>query len=884
MSVNRPSAPAPKPVVATKPRPSTPAQSQVPATTTTAPTSSATAGATKVSAGAPKATPAAAPAAARTGATTPRTTSSSTPTSSTTTPVRVKTSTSTPTTTRPVKPGASKPSPTNPSPTNPSPTKPSPTKPGSSTPTPGKSKSPVPGAPAVPTNPPTRPVAGGETNARTNPTPTGTSAAELDAAIPPDQRAAIVAQQQQAEVVAAQARRDANKFGENPTEFERASLDNYYEQHPTYVDPATSTVYAANYDPATGDLVLTRNDEPATNVPQVPEEPVAPLSTRDDDYADDPEAPVGGGRRVPGSSDKPKDGAGTPTTPTGGGPVPSSDSEHPDAIEDADGTRHVGVDDKPDGNPAATPPGIGGPAPHVQDTVIVISDDGTRVTTVNTALATEPPAGKPDEATSTVRTQDASGRVTDSNTSTERTSVEDGGVVVQRTSTTVADGRTNTLWDDHRVDPNGDRTSRRTSRVAEGGRVVSDHRTSSASTAEVTINDSVYTTFSGGKPDDSVILRSAHVDGASRATRYEVGYDAEGFATTLTPPPAADANGREPLDAWVQQRLGPLGPDETHPAFGVVRDAGISDVDGTDVDGVVYVSELGVRTQVDGVDVFVEGDSIAASATLPRSVQTLRDAWQGMPPSLQGAAVTIDLLQGRSDGDRVNSARFESEFHAGASAGGDHMTYWLDNDPNVDTTRHEYGHLTGEGGGAPDETAWDTAMAADEASNIREDLAGTDPEDINFITSDQPLLSDELGVTGYAEKHLDENGNENDDWAESVAMYLSSREQGGVLQVRGDDGTVETYTFEELFPARAAILDAYYELGPAPVVAPPEFPVDDGGGSGGIFGGKGSGLGSLGGAIADAAGAGAGTTGGGEGPSTGVKAGAKLLGNDAPSG
>ncbi len=657
-----------------------------------------------------------------------------------------------------------------------------------------------------------RPVAGGDSNARTNPTPAGTAAADLDAAVPQDKRQAAIQQQEQAEQVAAAVRRDAAKFDENPTMVYRSSLDDYYEQHPTYVDPTTNVVYAAEYDRATGSLTLTRDDEPTKDVPRATEEPVSPLSTRDDNYVPDAERSTADGGKK--RDVKVRD-----------------DENHALVATDSDGTRSVGVDPaegRTDTGSVFNP--LGDQRPHVQDTVIVVAPDGSRVTTVNTALATEPEYGHDDLATSTVTHTNSEGTQTSRAVTTERTRIEDGGVVVQRTDSTSSDGRTTMSWQDHRVDPNGDHTTRETTRVTEGDEVVSDHRTAQANAGGVQISDSISTDYEDGKPTETTILRSAIVGNSRRTSRYEVGFDAEGYSTSLTArrPDRGGArlpeDEREPLDEWIQQQLGPVGADQTRPAFGLVSVGDTANVDGREVDNPVYVSEIGVRTSVDGVDVFVEGDSVAASQSLPDSVDALRAAWVGMPPKMQGAAHTIDLLQGRSNGDRQNSAKFASEFHAGASAGSTHMTYWLNDDPNVDLTRHEYGHLTGVNGGARDETAWDAAMAADRDSGIRESLHDVDPEDIHYITNYQPLLSDELGVTQYAEKHLDNNGNENDDWAESIAMYLSSREHGGVLQVRGDDGTVETYRFEELFPARAAILDSYYELGPAPEVAPPAFP------------------------------------------------------------
>lgn len=41
---------------------------------------------------------------------------------------------------------------------------------------------------------------------------------------------------------------------------------------------------------------------------------------------------------------------------------------------------------------------------------------------------------------------------------------------------------------------------------------------------------------------------------------------------------------------------------------------------------------------------------------------------------------------------------------------------------------------------------------------------------------------------------------------------MGSREQGGVAEVRENGGSERTYTFEELFPARAKLIEEYYDL------------------------------------------------------------------------
>ncbi|MEO6866494.1 MAG: hypothetical protein ABI200_00570, partial [Gaiellales bacterium] len=354
----------------------------------------------------------------------------------------------------------------------------------------------------------------------------------------------------------------------------------------------------------------------------------------------------------------------------------------------------------------------------------------------------------------------------------------------------------------------------------DGGVVQSDHRIDSATAGGVSIKDSQFTTFAKGEPSSTKILRTATTNGATKAEHYEAAYDAAGFAISIDPAPDG---GREPLDAWVDQQLGPVKAHERRPAFGLMRQGSDFEHEGRTVRNPAYIGSVGVRTSVDGIDVFVEGDSVAASSTLGTSITSLRKSWAGMPKEMQGSAKTIDLLQGRSDRDRGNTVKFDSEFHAAASAGGSHMTYWMDNDPGVNTTRHEYGHLSGVDGGSPNERAWDKAMEGDQKVGVRTKLGEASEKDVRKLGDVNPLLTDELGATTYAQTHLTSNGNENDDWADSIAMFLASRENGGLVQERLADGTVRTYTFEDLYPNRARILEGYYNLAPAPKVDAPEW-------------------------------------------------------------
>lgn len=64
---------------------------------------------------------------------------------------------------------------------------------------------------------------------------------------------------------------------------------------------------------------------------------------------------------------------------------------------------------------------------------------------------------------------------------------------------------------------------------------------------------------------------------------------------------------------------------------------------------------------------------------------------------------------------------------------------------------------------------------------------------------------------------------ENEDWGEAVALWILSRQQGGLVRVTQDDGSVRTYTFEDMYPNRARIFEEWYGRTKS-LAAPPVTP------------------------------------------------------------
>ncbi|MEO6867887.1 MAG: hypothetical protein ABI200_07690 [Gaiellales bacterium] len=297
-------------------------------------------------------------------------------------------------------------------------------------------------------------TAGGAHNARTNATPKGTKASDLDAALPKADHAQAIKRQEQARTDARAQGQEARKFGDDSTAIERQSLARYYAEQPTYVDPETRRVYHASYDVKTGNLTLVRNDDQAGpgDLPKLPEPSVAPTSTKDDSYHEadkkprkkDADAPKDSPQEAPKGLSK----LGgllkailTPSKPQSSTSNDAAHDEHDHAHEHDAGHAHEQDSIAPAGTgfieaaiASSAFSKLGG---YVRDEEIVISPGGTRTETSRYAQAKAPTSGGMDQAFEKIEVRDRNGKVTSTTSSSERTSIVAGGDVVERTSSSV---------------------------------------------------------------------------------------------------------------------------------------------------------------------------------------------------------------------------------------------------------------------------------------------------------------------------------------------------------------------------------------------------------------------------------------------------------------
>ncbi|MCW2956941.1 MAG: hypothetical protein JWO69_1810 [Thermoleophilia bacterium] len=626
--------------------------------------------------------------------------------------------------------------------------------------------------------------------------PTGPTAQELDRAVPASKRGEVASAQAKVHAQADATRTALAKVpGTDAQQAANAIYAEHYAAHPYYVDPKTDRTYAAEFDPKTGKLTLDRTKEriPGSQAPSLPPEPPSPFATIDDNYAN--------GR--------------------------ASDVDLPP-------TRRSGRS-----NTQANSRGPFDGISFERDEHVVMTPGGAATLTAKYTHVNPADEGLDDITIVEQQETDADDNVTSYAVRDRRTRTEDGGTVTTTRSSATADGSTTAEWTTKRI--GADKTSSSTKRVFDGSRVSSDTRTMEQTASGATITQSSDTRFEKGTPTVSKVHRSATIGTETKSTNYDIAFDEKGFANDIKLGVDDDANpleltlavlsrpmvellgadapsAREPLDAWIDERLGVQKAGTQRLGFGRIG-MGSSEADGS-IDTPVYLSDPGVRTVVDGKPVFIEGESIAASRSLHETLDKLQQSLDASPHALAEHLESIDLLTGRSPNDANQMERYDDEHRALASASdGGVMTYWGNSDPGTSTTRHELAHLAQQADGPSHET-WVSAMRSDVKTDVRDEIAAVE-EDRRHPLAGLISVEADTGVSDYAEKVFGVGENEMEDFADSVALYLDSRDKGGVIQVREEDGSVTTYDFEDLFPARAKILEGYLNLSPtSPVPAP----------------------------------------------------------------
>lgn len=190
---------------------------------------------------------------------------------------------------------------------------------------------------------------------------------------------------------------------------------------------------------------------------------------------------------------------------------------------------------------------------------------------------------------------------------------------------------------------------------------------------------------------------------------------------------------------------------------------------------------------------FISAD---AQVTLGRMENAMREVPEGARYLRQ---TTISSVKNPDDAYWAQQYGIPN-FTSGATGGATELTSYLGKPPSLATVRHEFGHMLDIAGGSSPRIAnsagWQQAMKADAAVSgaIPSGYLSTGPAGLGERF---PVLGNPLGVTSYpiTSKAPAE------DFAEATRLLLQSDRDGYMMEVDG-----VRYTFDQVFPGRAAVL------------------------------------------------------------------------------
>lgn len=173
----------------------------------------------------------------------------------------------------------------------------------------------------------------------------------------------------------------------------------------------------------------------------------------------------------------------------------------------------------------------------------------------------------------------------------------------------------------------------------------------------------------------------------------------------------------------------------------------------------------------------------------------------GLPPEFQGKLEMVNVYNGDSPSTaywKSKLTNFQGEIAAQGGRGG--VTFWHgDRYVRQSTFDHEIGHVIGVNGGPRDPYTWENAQRTDQATGKRRFGAGegTGNEHHGFMVG-------KSAVSGYG------SNNVNEDWAESIRLYLYSlRYSGHIGSFRKADGMLVPVKFSEAYPSRTKWIEKW---------------------------------------------------------------------------
>ena len=222
-----------------------------------------------------------------------------------------------------------------------------------------------------------------------------------------------------------------------------------------------------------------------------------------------------------------------------------------------------------------------------------------------------------------------------------------------------------------------------------------------------------------------------------------------------------------------------------------------------------YAFAGGIGSAWRGVEILIETQEQGRQSAAV--LDTIRGYIDSLTSGEQRLLNQVEVLARACPQDEMWRRRYGiPDYYVRALTGGGRTQFWRGNTRTLRVFHHEQAHVLDFAGNV-NRRAW--ALAMDSDGRIVDELRSrgwklTDLPVDQFDFDRDHLRLQSGGITGYAE-FARANGNTNtEDIAEAIAWRKLGQRVGVIARGTSPDGTVRDFRFEDLFPARTALVDA----------------------------------------------------------------------------
>lgn len=222
-----------------------------------------------------------------------------------------------------------------------------------------------------------------------------------------------------------------------------------------------------------------------------------------------------------------------------------------------------------------------------------------------------------------------------------------------------------------------------------------------------------------------------------------------------------------------------------------------------------YAFVGGIGSAWRGVEILIESQE--AGRPVAAVLDTIRGYIESLSTGERRLLGQVEVLARGCPQDEFWRRRYGiPDYYVRALTGGGRTQFWRGNTRTMRVFHHEQAHLL-DFAGHVDRRAWSQAIDSD--ARILDDLRARGWKLADLPVDQFDFDRDHLrlqagGITGYAEFARTNGGTNSEDVAEAIAWRKLGQRVGVIARATAPDGTVRDVRFEDLFPARAALVDA----------------------------------------------------------------------------